>query len=202
MAIDRNSAVGLEDRPAAHGAGERRPGAVPAGGDRRKKRGIWPWILGLLALLALGGLLAALLAGDDDPVDRAAAAGDAGTLVADGDDLFAAPAGALGQYERETATGRNVVVQSVVQGSENPDVRAGFTVGTSAEDAVFVEWGGDLGPNEADFQPEVGQRVNLRGPVYPAPENPARRLRIGEEDAQIVTARGGFVNADQVDPVE
>ena len=175
---------------------------MAAGDGRHSKRGIWPWILGLLALLLVGGVLAALLGGDDESGERAAVTGDAGTLVARGDDLFAVPAGGLGEYDRETATGRNVVVQSVVQGAENPDVRAGFTVGSSAEDAVFVEWGGDLGPNEADFEPEVGQRVDIEGPVYPAPENPARRLGIGEQDAELVTARGGFINADDVSPVE
>jgi hypothetical protein len=87
-----------------------------------------------------------------------------------------------------------VTVQSVTE--------AGFFVGTSAQDRRFVEWGGDVGDDEADqpFRPQVGDKVNLTGPVKEAPEDPAQTLDLPEQDAALVSEQGAYVNADSVEP--
>lgn len=228
----RNSGTDLQDRPIAsqhpHAPAS---GAVAAGGEKRRRRAIWPWLLGLLALLALGALLLGLLGGDDDgdraatsgqqtqQQDRAAgdpgsgtgpqnggaagsAAADSGTLVARGENILPPPAGGLGGYVGEQATGKAVVVQSVVRGAQDPNQLEGFFVGTSEQDRTYVEWGGEVGSNEADFKPEVGQKVDLEGPVRPAPQDPAKTLKLDEADARVVSEQGGYVNADQVRPAE
>ena len=55
-----------------------------------------------------------------------------------------------------------------------------------------------VGENEASFVPKVGDHVNLRGPVRPAPANPAQTLKLQPQDAQLVGSQGAFVNADEV----
>ncbi len=230
---DRNSSgSGLRERErpvAANRAGERRPGAVAAAGGPHRKRGILPWILGALALLAIGALLIGLLNGDDDSERAAnagqqageraedaaagagaagesatggAAAGEGGSLTARGENILPPPSGGLGDYVGQDATGKDVVVQSVVQSADDPNQLEGFFVGTSQQDRVYVEWGGEVGTNEADYQPKVGEKVNLEGPVRPSPEDPARTLKLDEADAQVVKSQGGFVNADRVRPAE
>src|SRR5215210_618916 len=73
--------------------------------------------------------------------------------------LLPPPAGGLSAEVGKTATGKNVVVQSV-NGNE------GFFVGSSANERVYVEWGGDVGQNEpSQFQPKKGDTVNLTGPL-------------------------------------
>lgn len=185
------------------------------GGGRKK--GWLPWLLGLLALLLVGGLLIALLSGGDDEdkaaktqttqtqadatADQATPAGgatdgDAGTLTVAGTSLLPPP-GDLTQYVGETATGENVVVQSVAG-------QQGFWVGTSEQDRVYVEYGAKAGGTEegAAFKPQVGQKVNLEGPVRPAPEQPGRTLRVPVADEKLIKQQGAYINADRVEPVE
>jgi hypothetical protein len=84
------------------------------------------------------------------------------------------------------------VVQSV-NGNE------GFFVGSSATERVYVEWGGDVGEDEASrFQPQKGDRVNLTGPVQPAGAKQIRKLKLSSADAELVRSQGAFVNADLV----
>ena len=44
--------------------------------------------------------------------------------------------------------------------------------------------------------------MNLEGPVRPAPQDPAQTLKLDEQDAQLVSEQGGYVNADQVSAAE
>jgi len=168
----------------------------------------------LLGLLALGLLIAALagaFSSGDDGRSRQGLSGtgvDAGTtasgsgLAAGGTALLPPRAGGLKSLVGKTATADDVVVQSVVQNAENPDTLEGFWVGSSAKDRVYVEWGGDVGQAEADYRPKVGEHVRLTGPVRPAPKNPASALRLDADEAQLVRSQGGFVNADDVKPVD
>ena len=102
----------------------------------------------------------------------------------------------------EVAQGRGVIVQSVVTGQENPDALEGFWVGSSQQDRVYVEWGGDVGANEADYVPKVEEKVNLTGPVRAAPQDPAQTLNLSPDDAQLVRSQGAYVNADEVTPAD
>ena len=199
------------------GGGSTGARAVGDGGGRRK-RGILPLILGLLALLAIGALLAALLSGGDDDEQAsqsgqagqqqqdggqsaqggAGAAGGTGELTASGASILPGNGARVGDSVGETAEGKAVVVQSVVENAENPEALEGFWVGSSDQDRVYVEYGGDVGGDEAEFQPEVGQRVNLQGPVKAAPQETARVLNLGEADARLVEQQGAYVNADEV----
>lgn len=123
---------------------------------------------------------------------EAGAGGEAGTLVAGGRDLLPAPAEGFGNSVGQDAEGRNVVVQELTED--------GFFVGSSEDDRVFVEWGGTVGEDESDtYLPKVGDRVNLEGPVRPAPENPRRTLKLDREDAEVVSTHGAYVNADSVE---
>ena len=127
--------------------------------------------------------------------DGAGAAGGSagGSLTARSEPLLPVPAGGLAAYETDTAIGREVTVQSVVKDE-------GFWVGTSQQDRVYVEYGGDVGADEnRGLEPAVGDRVNLTGPVRPAPENPARTLNLPEADAQQVTEQGAYINADSAE---
>ena len=182
--------------------------AAGTGGDRRKKRGGWLWwVLGLLALLLLAALLLGLFSGDDDdakkpanqttqptpePAGGTAGQAGAGTLTARGTSLLPVPAGGLAEFETETATGQGVTVQSVVKDE-------GFWVGSSEQDRVYVEYGGDVGEDEAQgFEPKVGDKVDLTGEMRPAPADPAQTLNLPEQDAQLVSEQGAYVNADNV----
>jgi hypothetical protein len=197
-------------------------GARVLGDDHRRSGGWWRWLLALLLLLAVIVVVALLSCGGGDDeassgatgavtttaepastADRAAPAagsGDsggsgsdaaAGTLTAGGTDVSAASADLAAQVGR-TAVGTGVEVQSVVDG--------GFFVGTSAQDRRYVEWSGDVGADEParSFKPAVGDVVDLRGPVRPAPEDPATTLKLGEADAALVREQGAYVNASTV----
>jgi len=122
-----------------------------------------------------------------------AAAGAAGTLTAEGEDILPTDVDISGRIDQQ-ATGEAVTVQSVVE--------SGFWVGTSAQDRRFVEWGGDVGDDESDqaFRPKVGDKVNLRGPVKQAPQDPAQTLDLPEDDAALVSEQGAYVNANSVEP--
>ena len=103
------------------------------------------------------------------------------------------PAGGLAAFEGEQATGRQVTVQSVVKDE-------GFWVGTSQQDRVYVEYGGDVGANETQgSEPAVGDKVNLTGEMRPAPQNPGRTLNLSDTDARQVSQQGAYVNADDVE---
>jgi hypothetical protein len=194
---------------AAPGSGARTTGPGPG----RKKRGLLPLLLGLLALAAIAALLFALLSGDDDNATTGGtqeqqeatggtASAGAGTLTAGGEDMLSASDGGLGQFAGARADGRDVVVQSVVRMADDPTRIEGFWVGTSATDRVYVECGGEVGRKEGTFQPEEGQTVNLGGPVQQAPADPARELKLNEADARLVAEQGAFINADRVRAAE
>ena len=195
-------------RSAAPASGARSAGAAGTG---HRRRGLG-WLWALLGLLALGLLIAALAgafsSGDDGRSGQGssgtgAGAGTAsGSLAAGGTALLPPRAGGLKSLVGKTATADDVVVQSVVQNAENPGTLEGFWVGSSATDRVYVEWGGDVGQAEADYRPKVGEHVRLTGPVRPAPKNPASALRLDADEAQLVRSQGGFVNADDVKPVD
>lgn len=154
------------------------------GGGRRK---LLPLLLGLLVAALLAILLISLIGGDDD-----GGGSDAGRLNAGGAQLLPPPAGGLSGQVGQTATGKDVVVQAV-NGNE------GFFVGSSTNDRVYVEWGGDVGENEASrFQPQKGDKVNLTGPLQAAGPEQLRKLKLSEADAQLVRSQGAFVNADRV----
>ena len=174
------------------------PGAVAPEGERRKRPA---WLLPLLALLALA-LLAALLisscGNDDDKNTSTNATGPAAALLAgDTDVLQAARSGGLQDLVGQQVTTDSVTVQSVV-------AQQGFTVGESPENSVYVEYGGKAGENEegATFKPEVGQKVRLSGPIRPAPQDPARTLKINGPEAELVSSQGGYINADSAEPAK
>ena len=155
-----------------------------SGGGLRK---LLPLLLGLLLAILLAVLLISLIGGDDDR-----SSSDAGQLTAGNASLLPPPAGGLSAQVGETVTGEDVVVQSV-NGNE------GFFVGSSTKDRVYVEWGGDIGENEASqFQPQKSDKVNLTGPLQAAGPEQLRKLKLSEADAQLVRSQGAFVNADRV----
>jgi hypothetical protein len=155
-----------------------------SGGGLRK---LLPLLLGLLLAMLLAMLLISLIGGDDDK-----SSSDAGGLTAGNTQLLPPPASGLSAQVGETATGKDAVVQSV-NGNE------GFFVGSSTKDRVYVEWGGDIGENEASqFQPQKGDKVNLTGPLQAAGPAQLRKLKLSEADAQLVRSQGAFVNADRV----
>jgi hypothetical protein len=150
-------------------------------------RKLLPLLLGLLLAILLALLLISLIGGDDDT-----SSSNAGRLSSGGATLLPPPARGLSGQVGKTATGKDVVVQSV-NGNE------GFFVGSSAKDRVYVEWGGDVGENEPSrFQPKKGDKVNLTGPLQAAGPQQLRKLKLSEADAQLVRSQGAFVNADRV----
>ena len=170
--------------PYTHTTGARRVERDRRGGGLRK---LLPLLLALLLAAALAILLISLLGGDDD-----GGGSDAGRLSAGGAQLLPPPAGGLSGEVGKAATGKDVVVQSV-NGNE------GFFVGSSTKDRVYVEWGGDVGQNEASqFQPKKGDKVNLTGPVQAAGAEQLRKLKLSETDRELVRSQGAFVNADRV----
>ena len=192
----------------------RQPGAYSVGEDR-KKGGWWKWLLLLLLLIAAIALLVALLSGDDDEDEsgsagatatqtqpaggtpstnpEATATGDGGTLTTEGTSLLPVPDD-LSQYVGQDAEGEGVVVQKV-------NGQQGFWVGSSPEDRVYVEFGAKAGGTEAgaEFKPTVGQKVDLTGPVRPAPDEPGRVLRVAGADEDLVSQQGAYINADTVE---
>ncbi len=73
----------------------------------------------------------------------------------------------------------------------------GFFVGTGPQDRTYVEFGGGVGQNERGELPQVGDRVNVTGPVRPSPQEPEQTLKLSAEQAQVVRERGAYVNADR-----
>lgn len=194
-------------------------GARSIGAGRKsegKGKGGWlKWLLlALVLLLVIGALIALLSGGEDEQASPAAVApagqsqsaagatgaaaaggaGSQGSLVgAGGQSLLGASAATLGSIVGEQVTGRDLEVLSLVEDD-------GFFVGTSEQDRVYVEFGGDVGEDEtaADFRPAVGDRVNLEGELRPAPADAGRTLRLERTDAQVVERQGAFVNATNV----
>jgi hypothetical protein len=155
-----------------------------SGGGLRK---LLPLLLGMLLAILLAVLLISLIGGDDDK-----SSSGAGQLTAGNAQLLPPPAGGLSAQVGETATGKDALVQSV-NGNE------GFFVGSSTKDRVYIEWGGDIGENEASrFQPQEGDKVNLTGPLQAAGPKQLEKLKLSEADAQLVRSQGAFVNADRV----
>jgi hypothetical protein len=197
-----------------------RRGAVATEPQRRRRGRGWLWaLLALVAAALIAALALGLFDGDDDGGQTAGqgqgatkqqGAGSAqeggtatdagGSLSVGGTSILPPPAGGLGDYVGQDATGKSVVVQSVVRNAEDDNTLEGFWVGTGEQDRVYVEWGGTVGSNEADYMPNVGEKVNLTGPVRPAPANPETALKLNAADAELVRAHGGFVNADEVSP--
>jgi hypothetical protein len=181
--------------------------AGDGGGGRKRAGWLW-WLLGLLAVVAATILLISLLGGDDDPSPsgqatrtqteagtqpQAQAGADQGSLTAGDQPLLPVPAAGLAAYAGEAAQGQEVRVHSVVEDE-------GFWVGSSMDERVYVEYGGDVGENENQgFEPTPGDRVNLTGPVRPAPEDPAQTLNLPAQDAQMVSEQGAYINADRVE---
>lgn len=182
----------------------------------KRKRGLLPLLLGLLLLAAIiVALLLLLNGGDDDKTsgsgasttdsaqttpqeDSATSAGGAGagTLVAKGQSLLPTPPQDAGQtLAGERAQGKGVEVVDVVEGE-------GFWVGTSMQERVYVELGGDVGQDEQAaqrYEPKVGDKVDLEGEVRPAPAEPGQTLKIKKAaDAKLVKQQGVFVNATDV----
>jgi hypothetical protein len=191
-------------------------GARSVGDDDRKGGGWWKWLLALLLLLAAIILLVSLLKGGDDDKDKgkgkstatsaaatpptqpppstpSASSVAGGTLTAGGASLLPVPVEGLSKYAGMDGEGKSVEVQSVVKDE-------GFFVGTSDTDRVYVEYGGDVGKNESNFVPAEGDKVNLKGPLRPAPDDPAKTLKLTEAaDAELVKQQGAYLNADSVE---
>ena len=120
-----------------------------------------------------------------------------GSLTAGGTSMLPPPAGGLGDYVGQDATGKSVVVQSVVRNAQDNNTLEGFWVGGRAQDRVYVEWGGTVGSNEADYTPNVSEGVNLT--VRCAPPRRTRQPRSSStpRTPSCVRLDGGFVNADE-----
>ena len=175
---------------------------------RRKRAGRLRWLLlgllGLAVVIALIALLSGAGGGDGGgaastqptapTVERPTPT--AGTLSADGEELLPVPDGGASDFAGRGAEGTGVEVVEVNRGE-------GFWVGTSQEERVYVEYGGDVGETEQgseSFEPRVGDKVNLKGEVRPAPEEPGQTLNITDaEDARLLTQQGFFVNATEVE---
>jgi hypothetical protein len=169
--------------PRADRGGARRVEGRSGGGLRK----LLPLLLGLLLAILVAVLLISLIGGDDGN-----SSSDAGRLTAGNAQLLPPPAGGLSAQVGETVTGKDVVVQSV-NGNE------GFFVGSSTKDRVYVEWGGDIGENEASqFQPQKHDKVNLTGPLQAAGPAQLRKLKLSQADTQLVRSQAAFVNADRV----
>jgi hypothetical protein len=112
------------------------------------------------------------------------------------------PNGGLSSFNGKPAEGENVRVVSVVESSPDAAKLQGFFVGTSSrDDRVYIEYGSDVGQSEATFEPKEGDRVNLTGPVRPAPRDPAKELELDNTEAELVKKQGAFINADRVERV-
>lgn len=171
--------------------GETTTGAYRVGGKSGGGSGLKKLLLLLLGLLLLALLVFALISliGGDDEADESSGSGQ---LAAGGTQLLPPPPKGLGPLTGDKVTGKGVVVQSV-NGNQ------GFFVGSSAAERVYVEWGGDVGANEAStFQPKVGEKVNLTGTVQKASGSELKRLGLPVDGEELVGQQGGFVNAEEV----
>jgi hypothetical protein len=196
-----------------------RPRKGPGGPKQRRAWGMW------LTILALGlvtfGLVGVAIFTDDPDMNQSAGqqagsadefpkdAGQGGdvdsnaavagasrvTLSAGAADLLDAQADAAAAVGQQ-ARGEGLRVESVVPGEgffvERPD--------DTDSARVYVEFGGDVGEDETDQGlPKQGDEVELRGEVRPAPQDPRKTLKLNATQAQDVSDRGFFVNADTVE---
>ena len=158
------------------------------GKGRSKKKRVLLVLAAVVAVVLVVLLLMTLLGGDK----KKSAAPAPGTLTADGQPLVPTPPSGLGRLAGHEAKGTAVVIQSV-NGNE------GFFVGPTVADRVYIEWGGDVGENEASsFQPKVGETVDLHGPVQKASRSELKRLALPRDAEELVEEQGGFVNAETV----
>ncbi len=193
-----------------------RRSSVAVGDDDggKKSGGFLPLVLGLLALLAIAIIIGFVsCSGDDDKKKTAttpaatsttpstpptstpttATPTDAGTLTAASQSLLGSDATPIKDQVGEDATGSGLKVLSL---SKN-----GFFVGKDESDRQYVEFGGKVGVDEPNSnRPQVGDTVDLNGPVRPAPEDPEATLKLSSADAAFVKEQGAYVNADTVTP--
>jgi hypothetical protein len=185
-------------------------------GGKKKGGGFLPLVLGLLALLAIAiviGFVSCSSGGGDDKKKTAttpattsttpstpststpttATPADAGTLTAASQSLLGSDATPIKDQVGEDATGSRLKVLSL---SKN-----GFFVGKDESDRQYVEFGGKVGVDEPNSdRPQVGDTVDLNGPVRPAPDDPEATLKLSSADAAFVKEQGAYVNADTVTP--
>jgi hypothetical protein len=156
---------------------------------RPYRQPIWLPLL-LAALFAPLGLLA--FASLDRPARQPKAPVRTGSLASGTAALLPVPSGGLAGLAGQAVSGQGLSVQAV-NGNE------GFWVWRGSGERVYVEFGGDVGRDEASrFQPRVGDRVNLAGPLERAPADPRAKLKLNAQDAALVRSQGAFVNADRV----
>jgi hypothetical protein len=173
-------------------------GAVRAGGARRRPAWL-AWLLGLLALLILAAIIIALVGGGDDDKKKSSGSSSSAAsaqLSAGGQPLLPLPTSGLRPLVGKDTVGNGLVVQSIVEGQ-------GFWVGTSQKQRVYIEYGAAAGKTEAGYHPsKVGERVDLDGPVRPAPADPAKTLKLTGPDAALVKTEGAYINANKVSPAK
>ncbi len=169
-------------------SGARAAGNGDEGKGRSGRKRLLLVLLAVAAVVLLVLLLMTLLGGKKEK----STAPPPGTLAVDDQPLVPTPPSGLGSLAGDPAKGTAVVVQSV-NGNE------GFFVGPTVADRVYIEWGGDVGANEASrFQPKVGEKVDLTGPVQKASRSELKRLGLPADAEELVEQQGGFVNADTV----
>lgn len=196
-----------------------RPGSRAIGGDGGKKRGGLLWLLlALLALIIVLVVVGLVSCGDDGdkssggaatttataasapPAATAApsAGASAGTLTAGGASLLDGQDFSNRVDQQATGTGIRVLATT----------KGGFVVGTPGTDpasarAVFVEYSSKVGADEAatSYKAEVGDTVDLTGPIKEAPSDPGRTLALEAGEAKLVRDEGAYVNADTVKEV-
>ncbi len=168
-----------------------------------------PWLVAIAAML-LSAVLAGALAGvvltqdgaraiprkadavalDTGPVRSTASASRPARLTAAGEDLLTARGENLGFWVGDVVKGERLRVLSVVGAR-------GFVVGTGETNRIYVEFG-TAGEDEVGPPPEVGDDVDLSGPLKAAPLEPERALDIAGEHAEIVRQRGAYVDAQRL----
>jgi hypothetical protein len=197
----------------------------PRSAERRRRGLGWLWpLLALLAVALVAALALGLFDGDDDggqpPVrDRARRAAGAaaarkrparaprrrdagGSLTVGGTSILPPAAGGPRRLRRQDATPENVVVQSVVRNAEDNDRAEGFWVGSSEQDRRLRRVGRDGRLGRSRLHARGRRAGQPHRSVPPGPENPETALKLNAADAELVRTQGGFVNADEVSPVE
>lgn len=194
------------------GPGRRVPeGSRPLGegdGGGRRKRGLLWVLLGLIALLILAGVLIALFSGGGDEDSTSSGtrppATDTGTSPS-ATAGSAAPGGSFTSGSASWTPGEALIADSTGDDAEGSGLKVqevvdgrGFWVGTDATKRGYVELGSQAGETESDALPEVGDSVQVSGPVRPAPQDPEQTLGLDASGAKQVTDQGAYVNADEV----
>jgi hypothetical protein len=160
--------------------------------DGKKRR---PWkkklLIGVPVLVVLVVVAVVVLGGSDKK--KAAAGGElkAGKQLL----LPLSTSGKLAAAPGQNVVGTGMVVRSIVPGQ-------GFWVGGSRVNRVYVQWGAADAKTESGYRPGPSQKVDLAGPVRPAPADTRKTLKLSQEDAAKVTAEGAYINADKVSPAQ